>query len=69
MSKSPKFWVTLIYKLFLTYDEVNGEFQSDVSPSRVRSNVSGAKANEPEVELKATKRGVPHRRARLSKRI
>jgi hypothetical protein len=69
MSKSPKYWVTLIYKLFLTYDEVTSEYQSDASASRVRANVPSAKIDESEVEREAPQRRVSHRRARLSKRI
>jgi len=66
MSKSPKYWVTLIYKLFLTYDEVNDEFQSTNSANSVRSNVPRAESDEPAIERETPKRRVSYRRPRVS---
>ena len=66
MSKSPKYWVTLLYKLFLTYDEVNDEFQSTTRATGVRNNVPSAESDEPQVERETPKRRVSYRRPRVS---
>ena len=66
MSKSPKYWVTLIYKLFLTYDEVNDEFQSTTRANSVRPDVSSAESDEPAFERETPKRRIPRRRPRVS---
>ena len=66
MSKSPKYWVTLIYKLFLTYDEVNDEFQSTNRADSVRSNVPSAESDVQTSERETPKRRVSYRRPRVS---
>jgi len=66
MSKSPKYWVTLIYKLFLTYDEVNDEFQSTTRANSVRPDVSGTQTDVPPFERETPKRRVSYRRPRVS---
>ena len=66
MSKSPKYWVTLLYKLFLTYDEVNDEFQSTTRANSVRINVPSAESHVQQDERETPKRRVPYRRPRVS---
>ena len=66
MSKSPKYWVTLIYKLFLTYDEVNDEFQSTTRATGVRPDVPGTQSDVQQDERETPKRRVSYRRPRVS---
>lgn len=66
MSKSPKYWITLIYKLFLTYDEVNDEFQSNTRANSVRPDVSSAESDVQQGERETPKRRVSYRRPRVS---
>ena len=66
MSKSPKYWVTLLYKLFLTYDEVNDEFQRTTRSNGVRPDVPSSEGDEPKDERETPKRRVSYRRTRVS---
>jgi hypothetical protein len=56
MIKTPKYWVTLCYELFMTYEKVNSEHEGSPSSNRVRTNVSDAKIDEPKVSTKKAKR-------------
>ena len=67
--KSPRYWVTLIYKLFLTYDEVTSEHESTYRTSGVRFNVPDAALDESESTGETIKRRVPRSRSGVSKRI
>lgn len=67
--KEPRYWVTLIYRLFLTYDEVSNEFKGSTGSSRVRPDVPSAEVDESKDTGETTKRRVPYRRAGVSKRL
>ena len=56
MIKTPKYWVTLCYELFMTYEKVNSEHEGAISSNRVRSSVPDAKTDEPKVSSKKAKR-------------
>ena len=67
--KTPRYWVTLIYRLFLTYDEVTNEHKDIIDTGPIRANVSGLEVDESKDTREATKRRVPHRRAGNAKRV
>ena len=56
MIKTPKYWVTLCYELFMTYEKVNSEHAGSDSSNRVRVSVPDAEIDEPKVSSKKAKR-------------
>jgi len=67
--KDIRYWIQLIYKIFLTYDTHNRNFKDEDSQADVHSSISSDKASESKPTRKKAKSAVSNRASSRSKRV